>query len=126
MQTTREKLRESLQTQIEGLQTKLASLEEVPGLDTITLDASFVSYSNQIDFDFLSHEQVIEVIKAIGGKWDKTPSIDASVDYVTSVGGTKIRCYQGKPPPNCKIVEVLEEIPAQPARTVTVRKLQCQ
>lgn len=85
----------------------------------------------RIDFDNLTHSQVVQVVRAFGGKWDKTvaDSDKSRVDYQTRepVSGVTIRCWQGEPPPSCKIVEVEEEIPATvvPARKVKVKKMVC-
>jgi len=125
--TTKDKIKETLLNEIKICQDQIEKLETIPGLDK--LEPSAVGYfymPNQIDFDHLTHDKIIEVIKAIGGKWDKTPSgVDGRIDYKTEVNGVTIRMFAGEPPPNCKIVEYLEEVPAQPARTVTKRKLQC-
>lgn len=76
------------------------------------------------DFDNLSHEQVIEVIKAIGGKWEKELSSGTGdrINYKGELHGQVVRCYAGGPPPNCKVVEWAEEVPAQ---TIMRRKLVC-
>lgn len=124
---TKEKLKNRLIEQIEALQTNLAALEEVEGLEELELEASF--YGNQIDFDNISHENVVKVMRALkAGKWHKAPAENAAVHYTSTVSGVSIRCWNGVPPPNCKIVEYLEDVPEQiiPAKTVTKRKLVCQ
>lgn len=122
--TTRQKLIAKIEEEIKLVNERLDYVKQVPGLDEIELDAVF--WSNQIDFNELNHDDVIKVIKHIGGKWDKTPSDGGTINYETKVGDRKIRCWNGQPPPNCKIVEVIEEVPAQPARMVTRKKLVCQ
>lgn len=123
--TTKEKFKQQLEAEIKVRQDMIAALDGL-GLENTTEPATM--YGAQIDFDNLSHEKVIEVIRAIGGKWEKTPSVSATdrIDYKTTKNGITIRCYQGEPPPNCHIEEVLETIPAQPERVVTRKKLVCK
>jgi len=95
-------------------------------LNALNLD--MVSYGSQIDFDTLSHPEIIRVIQAFPGTWVKKPSNESSgtrIDYETEFDGMKLRCWAGEPPPSCKIVEETVEVPAQPASTRTVRKLVC-
>jgi hypothetical protein len=103
---------------LEWLETYKTALSE--------LDVSGSVWMNQVDFDHLPHAKIIALIKSLGGKWDKTPNGEGRINYETEIGGVKVRCYNGEPPPNCKIVEELQIIPAQPERTVTVRRLVCQ
>lgn len=77
-----------------------------------------------IDFDHLPHDKVVKVIQAFPGKWNKEPQ-EFGVHYTTTYEGQKLRCYNGEPPPSCKIIEVEEDVPATPARKRIVRKLQC-
>jgi len=123
--TTKQKIVDRLNENIKNLQAQLKVILEQPDLEKLELNASLIG-TNRIDFDNLSHEDVIKVIQVIGGKWDKRPGDNANVHYETKKNGITYYCYNGAPPPNCKIVEVLEEIPAQPARMVTKRKLVCQ
>jgi hypothetical protein len=94
--------------------------------DSLAAPGSIYSAS-LIDFDNLTHPQIIEVIKTFPGKWDKTPSSAKSdrIDYITEFDGVRLRCWQGEPPPSCKIVEVMEDVPAQPASQRLVRKIVC-
>lgn len=84
-------------------------------------------WSNNLDFDRLSHDQVVKVMLAFPGEWDKQYTSSTNIDYILDLPDEKmrVRCWQGAPPPNCKIIEVDQVIPAQPERTVKVRKLQC-
>ena len=85
-----------------------------------------VGMSLPIDFDCLPHNQVIGVIKALGGTWKKTVNPDGiRVDYQATIDGQEVRCWAGEPPPSCKIVEVETTIPAQPEKKVITRKLVC-
>lgn len=85
------------------------------------------SPSGAIDFDRLSHADVVKVIKTLGGKWKKRPSADNTIDYEAVIGGVPIRCYQGQPPPSCKIIEVEEFVPEVviPASVRKVKKMIC-
>jgi hypothetical protein len=123
---TKQKLIKRLNDEKVLLDERIRKLELVTGLDTIELDATF--YGTDIDLDNLKHSQVLEVMKALNaGKWTKTPGDNGTVHYTTKLGEVSVRCYQGEPPPNCKIVEYLEEVPEQiiPARMIIKRKLQC-
>lgn len=118
---TREKLKADLQIEIDRATELMSNLDNLEGLEKLELDA--VRYLNQIDFDRLTHPQIIEVIKAIGGKWRKTPDEDGTINYEATFDGLKVRMWRGQPPPNCKVIE---EIVEEPARLVTRRKLVCQ
>lgn len=122
---TKEQLMSELQTELLRIKELMDKLDNsLPGLEQLELKA--VRYGEQIDFDRLTHPQVVEVIKAVGGKWSKTPDEGGSINYETVIDGVRLRMWRGEPPPNCKIVEELVEEPAQPARMVTRRKLVCQ
>lgn len=120
---TKDKLIQEIEQEIQTLKDKITKIQQVEFGD---LEIEAQHFGEYIDFNELPHEKVIEVIKNIGGKWNKEPATDGTVHYSTEKNGYKIRCYKGQPPPNCKVVEVLETIPAQPERVVTVRKLVCQ
>ncbi len=84
---------------------------------------------DQVDFDRLEHADVVKVIRVVGGKWKKEKGDGTDVHY-NSAGefdGFKVRCWNGKPPPSCKIVEVEEYVPEQiiPASIRKVRKMIC-
>ena len=123
---TRERIKANIQAEIAKWQTWLEKLEQVPGLERMDLPAS-VYDCRQIDFDRLTHPDIIRVLQAVGGKWDKAISNagDGTIDYTQEINGVTIRLWAGEPPPNCQIIEVEEEIPAQPARKEIRRKLQC-
>jgi len=76
--------------------------------------------SKQIDFDYLSHEDVVKVIQVFGGRWWKEVN-GQGVDYTTEQGGITIRCYQGKPPPNCQLIEEEVVVPARIAKRFRLR-----
>ncbi len=87
------------------------------------------SGGSNIDFDNLPHKEVIKVVRAFGGKWKKIPSPSkvGRIDYEATIDGVAIRCWQGEPPPSCKLIEVEEHIPEQviPAHTVKKLKMSC-
>lgn len=123
---TRELAEKSLREMISQCEGRLKLLASVPGLETLEVPVSFCG--SMLDFDNLKHEQIALVMKVLnGGKWTKTPAANGTINYTSKVGGIDIRCYQGEPPPNCKVVEYFEEIPEEiiPAKTVTKRKLVC-
>ncbi len=86
--------------------------------------------NNYVDFDFLSHDTVIEVIKVFPGKWNKKVNEDnETITYTREpVDGWTIRCYCGAPPPNCRIVEETITVPEAivPAHTTIKRTLVCK
>jgi hypothetical protein len=76
-----------------------------------------------IDFDRLPHDQVMKVVIAFGGRWNREPVGDR-INYVQEVAeGVKVRCYQGQPPPNCRVE--YEEVTI-PQRTERRAKIVCQ
>lgn len=105
-----------------------AMREKFEGIELKT-EPTFVCGS--LDFDNLPHADVVKVVKAIGGKWDKRPAADtakgAKVDYTRYVGEFEVRCWAGDPPPNCKVVEEVVVIPQQiiPEQRKVVKKLVC-
>jgi len=92
-------------------------------------DVNFVVFGNRLDFDNLSHADIIKVIRAFGGKWQKSESAGGidKVDYKGEFDGKMVRFWAGEPPPSCRIVEVEEDVPEQviPAHKKKVRKLIC-
>lgn len=78
-----------------------------------------------IDWNSLSHDQVMKVVIAFGGRWERKPNGDR-INYSKLVDGIMLRCYQGQPPPNCQIVYEEYEIPAQPAKTGRRAKMVCK
>lgn len=120
-ETLIEKLREEIKNRAARIRWLRKHGEKLSGLPNATL------FQEKIDFDHLPHAQVIEVVRALGGKWKKSAGNTAGkVNYETTVDGVQVRCYEGEPPPSCKLVEVEEVIPAQPARTVKKFKMVCK
>lgn len=125
-QNTRERLKAQIEAEIRKWKKWLEDVEQLPGLENLDLPAK-VFNCQQIDFDRLTHPDVVRVLQAVGGKWDKsiTASCSEAIDYTQKVNGITIRLWAGEPPPNCKIVEEQVEIPAQPARIELKRVLRC-
>jgi len=127
--TTKEHILTNLHRELDHTQTRINILNSISELDQLEFYANFYSGAEcQIDFDNLKHDEVIKVIAAVGGKWEKTLSIGAveRINYQTTKNGVTYRCWQGEPPPNCKIIDVIETIPAQAERTITRKRLVCQ
>lgn len=124
---TRAILLARIQSEIEVLQERAEKIKSLPdSFDELDIPAT--TFGGFVDFDRLSHPEIIRVVKVLGSKWDKTSSAEsARIDYQTTLpNGLTVRCWAGEPPPNCKIVEVLETIPAQAERIITKRQLVCQ
>jgi hypothetical protein len=120
---------DNLEERIKSLVLKREWLEKHRDiLFAIGLPCSFSG--ENFDFDHLKHEQILAVIQAFGGVWQKEPSCGtvSKVDYITVCDGVTIRCWEGEPPPSCRLVEVEVEVPAEPAkpaRMIKVMKLTC-
>lgn len=95
------------------------------------LNLSLSGYSADsyaIDFDFPGRAETVELITFLkAGKWDKTlSSTEGKIDYINKhLISMKLRIYAAEPPGSCKIIETEVEIPAQPARKVMRKTLQC-
>lgn len=122
-QTPVDKKLAELRGDMKKLRTFMAWLKKHKELfEKLPFQPSF--YNGQCDFDNLKHEEVLAVIKTFKtGKWQKIPADNARVNYVSEFDGVAVRCWQGEPPPNCRIV--VEEIYV-PASTQKVSRLVCQ
>lgn len=81
-----------------------------------------------IDFDNLTHAEIMTVILRFGGKWDRTPN-NGKINYTRRKMDDcplRIRCYNGTPPPGCRIEYEEVTVPAQPARVERRAKLNCK
>jgi hypothetical protein len=74
---------------------------------------------SMLDFDGLTHNQVISVIKAFGGNWVKERNGEDRIDYTADIDGMTVRCWR---------VEIEELVPEQviPAHTVKKFKMVCK
>jgi len=84
--------------------------------------------SGECYFYHPNHGQIIAIIRIIGGKWNKTVADGDKITYTREeqINGITIQCYKGEPPPSCRIEEIEEDVPAQPAGKRIVRKLVCK
>lgn len=82
-----------------------------------------------LDFDNLKHAEVIKVVRALGGKWAKTPNSHTAgaIDYNGELAGKRVRCWAGEAPPSCRLIEVEEHVPEKviPAHTVKKMVMKC-
>lgn len=88
----------------------------------------------RLDFDHLEHAEVIKVVRALGGRWVKKRNdlstangVEARVDYDSKIDGVDVKCWAGKPPPSCRLVEIEEDVPEVviPAHKKKVFKMIC-
>jgi hypothetical protein len=101
--------------------------EQRPTLES--LDIKFNFFSDYVDFDNLSRPDLLCVLKAFPGRWDKTPTYcgdGLNYELTEKVSGLTIRCDNGAPPPSCHIEERTEwiTVPARVEKRVT-RKVVC-
>lgn len=101
---------------LEAVEFLLQNEDKFENLPYVSLAGS------HLDFDNLEHPEIIAVLRTLGGKWKKSKaSTEGRIDYERKVGRfMTIRCWNGKPPPSCRMVEVEvdvpeEIIPAKPA-----------
>lgn len=73
-------------------------------------------YCYYIDFNSLAHDQVMKVVMRFPGRWKREPNGDR-LDYTNKVSDeVTIRCYQGQPPPNCRVEYEEVHVPARTER----------
>ena len=134
MSTKIESLKESLQARLnylrkteEKFDSLLNALDRFPQLNDLSVEISYSYEAESIDFDYLTHEQTIEVIKVLGGKWTKSLNGTDTIDYKTTIEGVNFRIFGGQPPPSCQIIEETVIVPSQytPETTKTIRRLKC-
>lgn len=116
------------EAKIAKIKKKMAWMEK--HRDLLEATEKWDSFSDDhIDFEELSHKEVISVIRTLGGKWEKNPEGNDRITYRNDKNedGLVIRCYKGEPPPSCRVVEVEEHVPAVviPASVRKVRKIVC-
>lgn len=95
------------QSRLEWLQKHRETLE------VIKTQTDAVFYSGGFDFDSLPHDEIVKVIKVIGGTWKKEPCGHDKINYIGMLDGVTVRCWAGEPPPSCKIISEEVLIPAQ-------------
>jgi hypothetical protein len=82
-----------------------------------------------IDFENLTHEEAIKVMLAFPGKWDKVYN-ETTINYrMQHPDGFILSLWMSSPPPNCKIVEEVVNVPEKvtvvAAHKKLVRKIVC-
>ena len=84
-------------------------------------------YRNCIDFDNLKHDQIVTALKLWPGKWNKEYTDTARITYTLKGDDFMVRCWNGEPPPNCKLVKEIITIPSRyvPEHTEERLKLVC-
>lgn len=91
------------------------------------LKKRFAGLGYYFDLDKCSREEVLEAMELLkAGKWKKSnSSAEGCLDYSAEINGVTVRLWGAAPPGSCRMVELIEEVPAQPATTRVVRKLIC-
>lgn len=107
------KLQEDLQRETERV-TKLivwlrANAEKIEAIGVLPT----LYGGGTIDFDNANREQVLAIIKAFPGKWEKSQN-GTSMDYLNSNESNEfpIRIWKGALPPCCRIVKEEIDVPA--------------
>jgi hypothetical protein len=103
------------------------ALNELADLE-LSFDPTIDAGAYFLDFEQLTHAEVIEIIQKLPGAWDKNEN-GARIDYIRREPlncGVKLRIWAGEPPPSCRIIEEEVEIPAVPARKELRKKLVCK
>lgn len=80
-----------------------------------------VVWHGMIDFNHPTRQEIIALIKAFPGRWNKEINSDGvSMDY-TREGQPRLRIWGGDLPPCCKIVEEWQDVPATRKLVRTVK-----
>lgn len=121
------KMTESAVMNLAWLRNKAKEYEPIYNLLTDRLKERFDPCGSYFDLNHLSREEVLEAMQCLkAGKWEKSASsMEGCLDYKAEVLGVSVRLWGAAPPGSCRMVEVLEEVPALPATTRKVRKLIC-
>jgi hypothetical protein len=95
-------------------------------LTALNLRCTF--YDDYLDFDRLERPDVLRVIKAFPGRWNKTSSYDGRINYTLEEPHAELtlRLWGAEAPDSCVIEERVEyvHVPARTERRVT-RTLKC-
>src|ERR1035438_1585713 len=119
---------QTIKEEITTLQDLLAKLLPYENqLEDVVKPSFYVDY---IDFNYPTRESVIKILLALGGSWAKT--IGANKNTITytrtePLDGMNLRIWCGAPPPSCRIVKVIKQIPETlvPAHEETCEELIC-
>lgn len=113
--------RDEITSHIEWLHSNRAALERI-GI----APSRFWEY---IDFNNPTRQQILEIIKAFPGRWQKSVNETHAgrMDYVREheEGGLRYRIWAGELPPTCKLVEEWVDVPAQPATRMLRKVVKC-
>ncbi len=112
------------------IQTVLFFSRELDELEKLNIHPAV--YVSEINISYLTHEQMVQVMKVFGGSWKKEVERCGSEDRMfyrqrREIEGREavdIEC-SSTPPSSCRIEEVVVEVPAQPATTKIVRRIVC-
>ena len=82
---------------------------------------------NRLLMSYTTHAQFLAFRACFPGAWKKSLSCsEGKIDYEhTLPSGLSLCLLGGELPPTCHLVEEKEDIPAQPARTVTRMRVVC-
>lgn len=86
------------------------------------------AYNGQMDFNNPTRSQILEIIKAFPGKWQKSvcAAEPTKMDYTREIPGEMtLRIWGGELPPCCQLVEEWVDVPAQPATRVLKKVVKC-
>ncbi len=122
---------QSIQLKAEETQ-KLHELIDWIKVNEVALErfkASATLFNQQIDFDYVDRDTMLEIVKAFPGKWNKDfNSNNGKMNYSIDYDCVHLRVYGTPPPPSC--VLITEEITVAehvvPATTETRFKLDCK
>jgi|SRR5580765_114002 len=105
---------------LDFLRTHRAQLE--------SLNLHLDSYANYVDFNRLDRPDVLRVIKAFPGRWNKSTGYDGRLNYtrLEPCGDLTLRLWGAEAPDCCHIEERIEyvDVPARTERRVT-RVVKC-
>jgi hypothetical protein len=94
--------------------------------DTLEKDHNFFFWVSGISIFELSRKEVFSVIKALGGKWNKSFGKGGHMVYKSpnSIPIT-IERSTSELPPTCRLIKKVIECPAKPAYTEEVFEIEC-
>lgn len=122
---TVEQAKTFLKNEIKTVTAKLATLEGVEKVLPVS-ELNFYPWGGKVVVGHprgaFTHEEVIQVIKSIGGKWKKIPY----GEYITYTHTElPLLISGGSPPPNCVVVEEQQWVEPTEGYYKTVKKIKC-
>lgn len=123
IQIEKERLTKRIET-VERLTTFVEKHAEFLDANDVNVEINIINDS--VDFNWPDRKKLVTILLHFGGQWKKQYN-SVSIDYLTTIDNVNIRVYGAQPPDNCKIVEVIEEVPetVNPARKVKKYKIVC-